>query len=503
MAVTHRETERKYEATSETEMPSWAALFGEGQPHTEDQHLVATYVDTPDLRLASAAITMRHRTGDDEAGWHVKLPAGEGSRDELQVPDPPGSVPNGDPGLPPAEFVDLLRAFTGGAELAPIASLRTHRTMLQWKDDGGRALLMVTDDRVTARVLPDGADRSWREFEVELGAHGEVDLLDRADTVLRKAGVRPSKSASKLAQALGPRLPRQPEPPGKKPSAGDVVLAYLRAQIAAIRRSDLEVRRDTDDAVHQLRVSARRARSALQAFGTVLDRDRLQPLVEELRWLGEAAGRARDLEVLRERLVAELAALPTEDALGPVQARVTRWFAPREAQARAEVLTALNSERHLALLAALDGVLADPPTLPAAGRKADAVLRGELTHAHRRVERHLKAAATGGAGRDGELHEARKAGKRLRYAAEAVGSSVPGAAALVKHTKELQDLLGEHQDAVVAVPVLRELAVAAHGAGENGYPFGLLAGRALGRGVDERALADAAAAVRKSARKLK
>ena len=120
---------------------------------------------------------------------------------------------------------------------------------------------MVTDDRVTARVLPDGEPRSWREFEVELGAHGEVDLLDRADTVLRKAGVRPSKSASKLAQALGPRLPRQPEPPGKNPTAGEVVLAYLRTQIAAIRRSDLEVRRDTDDAVHQLRVSARRARS--------------------------------------------------------------------------------------------------------------------------------------------------------------------------------------------------------------------------------------------------
>jgi CHAD domain-containing protein len=182
---------------------------------------------------------------------------------------------------------------------------------------------------------------------------------------------------------------------------------------------------------------------------------------------------------------------------------VTRWFAPRQARARADSLDALYSARHLALLEALDGLLAHPPVLPAAGRRADAVLRRELTHAHRRVDRHLRAAAAPGAGRDAELHEARKAGKRLRYATEAAGPAVGGTRALVKRTKALQDLLGEHQDAVVAAPVLRELAIAAHGAGENGYPFGLLAGRALGRGMDERALAAAPAAVRKATNALR
>jgi CHAD domain-containing protein len=55
--------------------------------------------------------------------------------------------------------------------------------------------------------------------------------------------------------------------------AAEVVLAYLRDQVAAISRYDPLVRRDEPDAVHQMRVATRRARSALQAFGTIIDRE--------------------------------------------------------------------------------------------------------------------------------------------------------------------------------------------------------------------------------------
>jgi CHAD domain-containing protein len=503
MAVTHRETERKYEASSTTQLPSLAGLFGDTPPQVDDQLLVATYFDTQDLRLARSAITMRHRTGDAEAGWHLKVPAGPASRDEIRLPDRPGANGSADVGPPPAEFVELVGAYLGGQRLTPVAELRNHRTLSTWATEAGRTQLEVTDDRVTARPLPDGTSRSWREFEVELGTEADIELLDRAEIMLTDAGIRRSNSPSKLAQALGSRLPAAPAPPGRKATVGEVVLAYLRVQVAAIRRSDLEVRRDTEDAVHQLRVAARRARSALQAFGMVLDRERTQPLIDELRWLGEAAGQARDLEVLRERFAAQLAALPAEDALGPVQARLTHWFAPRQAQARVSLLDALNSERHLALLDSLDGLLAHPPVQRAASRKAGSVLLTEVKRAQRRLDGHLKAAKPGADARDTELHEARKAAKRLRYAAEAAGTHVRGSAALVDRVKALQDLLGEHQDGVVAAPLLRELAIAAHGAGENGYPFGLLAGVGLGKGIDAAALATAVAKVHKAAAKLK
>ena len=74
-----------------------------------------------------------------------------------------------------------------------------------------------------------------------------------------------------------------------------------------------------------------------------------------------------------------------------------------------------------------------------------------------------------------EWHEARKASKRLRYAAEAA-TPVLGAPAkrLVKQVKHVQELLGDHQDAVVARPVLREIGIAAHLDRENGFTYGLL-----------------------------
>ena len=77
--------------------------------------------------------------------------------------------------------------------------------------------------------------------------------------------------------------------------------------------------------------------------------------------------------------------------------------------------------------------------------------------------------------RDTQWHEARKASKRLRYAAEAAAPVLgKPAERLVGHVKHVQELLGDHQDAFVAGPVLREIAAAAHLDGENGFTYGLL-----------------------------
>ena len=96
---------------------------------------------------------------------------------------------------------------------------------------------------------------------------------------------------------------------------------------------------------------------------------------------------------------------------------------------------------------------------------------------YRRVDGHVRAAdrRPNGPDRDVELHEARKAAKRLRYATEAA-APVLGASAerLIKGTKNVQELLGDHQDAVVARPVLRELGIQAHLDAENGFTYGIL-----------------------------
>jgi CHAD domain-containing protein len=254
-------------------------------------------------------------------------------------------------------------------------------------------------------------------------------------------------------------------------------MSYLQVQARALRRCDALLRLDRLDAVHQMRVAARRMRSALQAFGRVLDRDRTRVLTGELAWLAGMLAPARDTEVMLARFEELLAALPDELVLGPVPAELTRAFAGRGARAREQALAALDSDRYLALLASVDQLLADPPLTGRAGRDARGLLTREVGGAYQRVARAMDTArrAPMGPDRDAALHEARKSAKRLRYATEAAAPAVgKRARGLLRRLAAVQDLLGAHQDTAVTRATLRELAVAASAEGGNGFTYGLL-----------------------------
>jgi CHAD domain-containing protein len=247
-------------------------------------------------------------------------------------------------------------------------------------------------------------------------------------------------------------------------------------------------------------------RSALQAYGKVVDRAATRELTDELKWLAGVLGDARDLEVLHARFTHAVDGLPEELVIGPVSARLARFFSRREADARTALIAALDSGRYLALLAAIDRLLADPPLTPGARAKARRVLPALVGRAHRRVAEHVQVAdrLASGDERDTEWHEARKASKRLRYAAEA---AVPvlgkPADRLVKQVKHVQELLGDHQDAVVARPVLREIGIAAQLDGENGFTYGLLHQQQTDAGrLHERDIAIAWRDLQRSVRKL-
>jgi len=187
---------------------------------------------------------------------------------------------------------------------------------------------------------------------------GGPRLLDAADEQLRRGGLRPAGRMAKLQRALAGQLPpaagrREPTP---RSSAAEVVLAYAAAQVAALTSLDPLVRHDEPDAVHQMRVATRRLRSTLTSFGPVLRREDGRPLGEELKWLGGLLGTARDAEVLAGHLQAGLEQMPPDLVMGDVQARVRAHFAPVEADARAAVLQALDSDRYMALPLASDAV---------------------------------------------------------------------------------------------------------------------------------------------------
>ncbi len=279
--------------------------------------------------------------------------------------------------------------------------------------------------------------------------------------------------ARELEREHGPGVLTDPPLTGHS-SAAEVVLSYLRDEVAAIARYDPLVRRDEPDAVHQMRVATRRTRSALQAFGRIIDREETRPLCEELKWLAAALGQARDTEVMRDLLETTLAGIPAALVAGPVEARIAAYFTAELTKAGKTAMAALDGRRYRRLRDDLDRLLARPPLTPLAERSAADVLAKPVRQAGRRLLRAL-AAVPEADDHDVALHEARKAAKRARYAAEAAMPALGGAASRqAAAAKDLQQVLGDHHDSVVARTVLLDLAGKARKAGEDTFTYGLM-----------------------------
>ncbi|CAM5421274.1 CYTH and CHAD domain-containing protein [Streptomyces aurantiogriseus] len=492
MAETKREIERKYESDDSglpdlTGVAGVAAVLDKGVAELD-----ATYYDTADERLAAASLTLRRRTGGSDAGWHLKFPVAPGVRDEIRVPLSETL---------PRALAGLIRSRVRDAELVPVVRLRSARDLRDLVDGEGRLLAEVSVDAVQAdRLTAEGGSAQWTEIEVELADGGDPAFLDKVEKRLRKAGVRPSGSASKLARALaetGPQrkkkgkgkdkgqgqrakgeLPRE-ETAGPV-TAGDHVLAYVRAQRDALVELDPAVRRDLPDSVHRMRVATRRTRSAFRSFAKVLDREVTDPIGEELKWLAGELGVDRDQEVLTERLTAALDELPRPLVTGPVRNRLRTWSRARSSGSRRRLIAVLDGKRYLSLLDALDRLVEDPPLLEAAagppGKAIAKAVRKDFGQVAALVEEALGQPP--GPERDLALHDARKKAKRTRYSAEAASPALGAPAVdLVRLMKSLQSLLGDHQDSVMTREALRDLAAQAHAAGESAFTYGLLYGR--------------------------
>ncbi|MER5489964.1 CYTH and CHAD domain-containing protein [Streptomyces sp. NPDC002490] len=480
MADIQREIERKYEATDPDAgapaLPDLTTVRGVHAAVPRGTHdLDAVYYDTADQRLARHAVTLRRRTGGTDAGWHLKLPVTEDVRDEIHAPLSPAV---------PRTLLALTRSRTRGAALVPVVRLRSARDLVHLLDADGTLLAEVSVDTVRADRLTDGdATTGWTEIEVELAPDRDPALLDALDKRLRKAGLRRSASASKLARALAETAPHPPPatapPDPHRGTAAEPVLAYLTAQRDALVLLDPAVRLGTHDSVHRMRVATRRARSTFRSYSRVLDRTATDHLAAELKWLAGELGVDRDAEVLTERLTGHFAELPRPHLVGPVRTRLRTWANARRGGSRRRLAALLNSRRYLALLDSLDALIARPPLRPAAAKDpAKAIHRAARKDFDRLadlIEEAFRQPA--GPARDQALHEARKKAKRLRYAAEAALDTLGGPAKrAIRGAKDLQDLLGEHQDSYMTRLTLRELAAQAHAAGESSFTYGLVYG---------------------------
>jgi len=475
------EIERKFDVDESASLPAFEGLPGVDRVADPIEYeLDALYFDTEDLALAHSRITLRRRTGGEDEGWHIKTLLDADARQELH--EPLGT----DPSVVPARLLRRVRVHVRDRALIPVVRLQTRRIVHRLLDAQGKVLAEVCDDRVHAeRLLPGETSLSWREWEVEL-VSGDRDLLDAAQSLLATSGVTPSHHVSKLGRALG-EPQRTPLPEGKG-DAGTTFLAYFDANVRMLWREDPRVREDEADAVHQFRIALRRLRSALRTFRPIVDPEVANSLRGELKWMAGTLGTARDLQVLHERIRASIAEEPPGLVLGPLAARIDEQFAAELPAARRAGLTSLDDSRYFQLLDDLDAFVASPPFRGRASEPARRVVPELVKREWKRLRTRVRDSerASEGRPRDIALHEVRKGVKQLRYAAEASGPlGSKRASRLAGAAEEIQTILGDHQDSVVARQLLLRSAAEAHRRGEDGFTYGRL------HAIEQRAATDA------------
>ena len=397
--------------------------------------LTSVYFDTPDLRLARARITLRHRTQGRKSAWQLKLPLDCGRR-EIEMP--------GKSSTPPPQILDLLFIHLQDAAVQPVATLRTRRTGI--RVGGSKGADVVLDE---VAILKESSEvLIFREVEIEQ-LDGDASLANRLEKTLRKAGATDHDGRPKIFRALDLPAPQRPAPPDSDAHASAHLRYILGRQLNAMLSRDPGVRLggDTED-VHQMRVATRRMRSVLRVARPLLKSGWEEPLRDKLGWLGRQLGEARDLDVQIAYFKGQSDSVKPRDRAA--LERFLEYLQKKRNKVQEQLMSQLRRRRYVTLINRLIPAVRDPAMVP----NVDVTLPDLARKAFRKVREAVKelddSASTA------KWHCVRIRTKRARYAAE-LSESCSGRAAtrFIDKIKLIQDQLGNIQDAVIAEDHLR------------------------------------------------
>jgi inorganic triphosphatase YgiF len=466
MAEHGREVELKLRVAP-SQLPSLrshprVAALSRGEPRT--RRIRSRYFDTPDRDLARLGLALRVRLegrtrtqtlksrGARVAGLFDRVECE--SRIRGDAPDL-ASVPD------PTLRARLARALRG-KPLAMVFESVVRRTSRHLHDAGREAVFDLDHGELVA-----GERRTpvcELELEVEKGDPAWLyDLaLELAETLDLR--VEPRDKAERgwalyTGECPKPRKAERVELP-EDATLGRALAAVAGSCLAQILANEAPVLEGRDpEGVHQMRVGVRRLRSALGLVRSCGFADETEPLLDGLRWLAGVLGVARDLDVLLADLLAPLAAGEGSD---PALRRLHEAAVEAREEAQERVRDALASARFGRLGLELGRWLAREEAREAGETGAE--LRGParewsaklLERRHRkarRLGRHLAQASSR------ERHRLRIQLKKLRYGAEFFRSLHPGprTGRYIERLADLQDVLGELNDAATADRVLGSL----------------------------------------------
>jgi CHAD domain-containing protein len=314
----------------------------------------------------------------------------------------------------------------------------------------GKAVRLPPRVHVTAvRGYDKALTRVAHTLENELGFKPATrPLLDEA---VAASGAEPGGTQAKIRVAMT-----------RSERADRAAAAVLRALLRVIELNLPGTLADLDtEFLHDLRVSVRRTRAVQRELRGVFPPAELSRFREEFRWLQQATGEVRDLDVYvldfeeMRALVPERVRPDLEPLLDALRARHTA--------ARRRMVRALRAERSSKLLAEWGGLLDGLESLPVQERPdatlpIAAVAGGRIATVYRRMVRMGEAIGPDSPSTD--YHELRKQGKELRYLLELFGRPLfpdEVVRAMIRALKALQDVLGRHQDREIQVTMLRSL----------------------------------------------
>jgi CHAD domain-containing protein len=465
----HLEVEWQFSAEAVEPVERWLAsanIPGYVVVPARKKELTDRYLDTEDWRIHRAGFTCRVREKGDAAELTLKsmADAQDAMRSRREVNEPILSASLESASAAQGTCGAIIRHARGLHPLRELFTVHTSRTTFDLSDEGG----LVGEIAVDATTVPisSGEPVSFSRVEVEVPAEC-VDRARRFVGVLIAATnldpVGTSKFGAALAATGQEPLPSAPHLGSTRVdatmAAGDVAYAILRKQFGAFLANEPGTRIGEDiEALHDMRVAARRLRAAMSAFAAVLPAT-MERMRAELGWVAATLGEVRDLDVQLERMDEWRHGLEADQA-GALNA-IEEILRGRWLLARKRMLVALDSRRYERFAERFAGMLqrGAPRTFLPGREPVLLVAPGLLRKRYRQVRRLGDPIRPPSPPSD--YHTLRIGAKKLRYGLEFVGP-IYGKPALAFSARvtALQDVLGLHQDAEIAVNTLREMATA-------------------------------------------
>jgi CHAD domain-containing protein len=240
----------------------------------------------------------------------------------------------------------------------------------------------------------------------------------------------------------------------------DVVFSVLRVAVLRIAGTDADARRGGAEGIHRLRTTTRRLRSELRSLENLVDERWREQIEAELKWLAGRLGQVRDVDILLARLKKEAREQDPDGSSEAALAPLFLTLRARREQTAQSLNDALRSDRYRNLLTCLERAALRPALSDAASEPCRSALPTVAAAAWRRLKKLGRGLRSSDP--DAEFHELRKRAKRVRYTAELIAPimgrrAARAAGSFIRLLTQIQDTLGEHQDAVVAAAEIEQL----------------------------------------------